>query len=404
MEQDIAGLLARQGMLLTYGAIFLGGLALNLTPCVYPLIPITVGYFTGQGESRRARVMVLSLLYVLGIAVTYSAIGVGAAFSGKMLGSLLQKAWVLGLFSGLMIALALSQFGLYELRVPSFLLPKRRGYSEPVQALMMGLTVGIVAAPCIGPFVLGLLLYVGQTRDPLTGFSMFLTLSLGLGLPYFLLGLFSGSLKSLPRSGSWLVWIKKIFGFILLGMAVYFAKPLIGEKAYDYGLALLGVAAAIALILDRSLRGSLRMRLVQTVPVVGFLAFSIWVLPGRAEPGVNWVTYGPDVFEQAKAEARPVLVDFYADWCLPCKELDKRTFSDPTVRKASEGIIMVKADVTLETSPANVDAQDRFEVEGVPTILFLDASGLEREDLRSVSFVPPGKMVEMLNKLKSGER
>ena len=400
MEPDIAAFLERNGWLLTYGAIFLGGMALNLTPCVYPLVPITVGYFAGQGQARRAHVVALSLLYVLGIAVTYSVIGVAAAFSGKMLGFLLQKPSVLLLFSGLMVALALSQFGLFDLRVPSFLLSRRRNQPEGLQALTMGLAAGIVAAPCIGPFVLGLLLYVGRTRDPLSGFTMFLTLALGLGVPYFALGLFTGALKSLPRSGTWLVGVKKAFGFVLLALALSFAKPVVGATAYGYGMAVLVTAAVGTLLLDRALPGVLRRVAALGVAVVGLVALG--VLPETVGSAPDWVPYSAGALARAKAEGKPVLIDFYADWCLPCKELDVVTFSRPEVREATRGLLMVKADVTLDSSEASRDGLGRFEVEGVPTIVFLDAEGRERRDLRLGSFVRPTEMLVRIRALEAG--
>lgn len=400
MGADIAGLMERGGWLLTYGAIFLGGLALNLTPCVYPLVPITVGYFSGQGQVRRAHAAGLSLLYVLGIAITYSLIGVAAALSGEMLGFLLQKPLVLLLFSGLMVALAFGQFGLFDLRPPSLLESGRRSLPRGLQALAMGLAAGIVAAPCIGPFVLGLLLYVGRTQDPLTGFAMFLTLALGLGLPYFVLGLFTGVLRSLPRSGPWLVRVKKAFGFVLLMMALSFAKPLLGETAYGFGMALVVLAALGTLLWATGRGGVLRRVAAMGVAVVALV--SLGVLPVRVGSAPDWVPYSASALEKARNEGKPVVIDFWADWCLPCKEMDAFTFSRPEVREAARRIVMIKADVTLDSTEASRHGLERFEVEGVPTVVFLDGQGRERRDLRVTAFVRSGEMLDRMTALVAG--
>ena len=403
MSTDVAALLEGSGWLLTYGAIFLGGLALNLTPCVYPLIPITVSFFAGRGEHRKAHAVGLSLLYVLGIAMTYSAIGVAAALSGQMLGFLLQKPLVLLMFSELMVVLALSQFGLFELRAASFLVSRHREGSETLQALSMGLVAGIVAAPCIGPFVLGLLLYVGHTRDPFTGFTMFLTLALGLGFPYFILGLFTGALKSLPRSGDWMVGVKKVFGFVLLALALSFVEPLLGERLYSYGLAALALAAFGTFVVRYALRKGRVGRVVATgAALVGLLAFG--VMSQTSVPAPDWVPYSASALEGAAAAGKPVVIDFYADWCLPCKEMDLVTFSQAEVLEAAGRMVMIKADVTLETMKATREAVPRFGVEGVPTVVFLDGEGREREDLRLGSFVRAPDMLARMRALESDGR
>ena len=403
MSIDVAALVEGSGWLLTYGAIFLGGLALNLTPCVYPLIPITVSFFAGRRENRRAHAVGLSCLYVLGIAITYSAIGVAAALSGQMLGFLLQKPFVLLLFSGLMVALALSQFGLFELRPPSFLVSRHGDGPETLQALSMGLVAGIVAAPCIGPFVLGLLLYVGRTRDPFTGFTMFLTLALGLGLPYFALGLFTRALKSLPRSGAWMVGVKKAFGFILLALALSFAQPLLGDRAYSYGLAVLAFAAFGTFAVRPALRKGRLGRVMATgAALVGLVG--VGVMSQTPLPSPEWVPYSASALEQAAAEGKPVVIDFYADWCLPCKEMDLVTFSRSEVLEAAGPMVMIKADVTLDSTEASREAVPHFQVEGVPTVVFLDAEGRERKDLRLGSFVRAPEMLVRMRALETGGR
>ena len=216
-----------KGLPLIFALVFLGGLGLNLTPCVYPLIPITISYFGGQAQGKKGGIVGHAVLYVLGMAVTYSILGVIAALTGGLFGAALQYPPVLVFIALVMIALAMSMFDVYELRMPAFLNrlagSQQKGYFG---TLIMGLTVGIVAAPCIGPFVLGLLTYVGDRGNVVLGFSLFFVLALGLGVPFIFLGIFSGSLSRLPRSGAWMVWVRKIFGFILIAMALYFLKPL----------------------------------------------------------------------------------------------------------------------------------------------------------------------------------
>ncbi|MCZ6600579.1 MAG: protein-disulfide reductase DsbD family protein, partial [Acidobacteria bacterium] len=213
-EDGVAG-----ASLLVFGLIYLGGLALNLTPCVFPLIPITIAFFGGQAKRSTWGTLGLSSLYVLGMSATYSTLGVVTALSGRLFGAALQNPWVLGGVALTMVGLALSQFGLYEFRLPGTAgLSSRRG---AFGAFFMGLIVGLVAAPCIGPFVVALLATVAREGDPVLGFWKFFALSLGLGTPFLFLGAFSGSFARLPRAGMWMEGVKHIFGLVLLVMAAY---------------------------------------------------------------------------------------------------------------------------------------------------------------------------------------
>ncbi|OGS37325.1 MAG: hypothetical protein A2293_06455, partial [Elusimicrobia bacterium RIFOXYB2_FULL_49_7] len=247
---------AGKGLPMTLLLLFLAGLALNLTPCVYPVIPITLSFFAGQAASRRSIQIGLALFYVLGMALTYSTLGVAAAFSGKMLGAALQHPAVLWAIVLLFVLLALSMFGLYDIRVPAFLSRLGVGRKGYLGALSMGLIVGLVAAPCVGPVTAGLLLHVAEQRDASLGFLYFFVLSLGLGTPYFLLGLFSGSLKKLPGAGGWMVWIRKFFGFVLLLLALNYAAPLVSNTVIRLLALLTGAVGALYLgFIEKSARG-----------------------------------------------------------------------------------------------------------------------------------------------------
>ena len=228
LQEEVSGPKSGAGFLLTLLGIFLGGLALNLTPCIYPLIPVTVSYFGGKSKDLRGKVLIHSLLYIAGLSVTNSLLGVTVSLSGGMLGSALQSPVVLIVIAGILVTLASSFFGLWELRIPLGLTRlASKNFGGYFGTFFMGLTLGIVAAPCLGPFILGLLTYVGQMGDPFLGFLYFFVLSIGLGLPLAMLAIFSGALRKLPLSGEWMLWIRKVFGWALIEMAAYLMLPLI---------------------------------------------------------------------------------------------------------------------------------------------------------------------------------
>jgi len=403
-ESQISNWMQEKGLFITLLLVFLGGLALNLTPCVYPLIPITVSYFGGQAKGDNLKsTFVLALFYVLGMAITYSLLGTVAALTGQMIGSALQNPWVLGFIALILVALSTSMFGAFEIRVPQSLASVGGKSRQGVfGSLFMGLTVGIIAAPCIGPFVLSLLIFVGDIGSPVLGFSMFFTLSLGLGLPFLILGTFSGLMNKLPRSGQWMVWVRYVFGFILIGMAIYFLEPVMSDTVYRVLHTVNAVAGAIFLgVITWSKTDATAFKIVKPVIGVLFLAFATWVAVPADEPDVHieWEKYSQEKLDQADAQNKPVIIDFYADWCIPCKELDKFTFSHPKVIEHAERFVTLKADLTQNDAPNVRELKQQYDIRGVPSIVFLNADGQEVESLRLTGFESAEQFIERMNKL-----
>lgn len=370
---------------LIFALIYLGGLALNLTPCVFPIIPITIAFFGGQVQRSTMGTLGLSTLYVLGMATTYSFLGVITALSGQLFGAALQNPLVLGGVALVMVALALSQFGLYEFRLPGTSgLTSRKGFAG---AFFMGLIVGLVAAPCIGPFVVALLATVAREGDPILGFWKFFTLALGLGTPFLFLGAFSGNLARLPRAGMWMEGVKHIFGLVLLVMAAYFLGQAVPDPVAPLLMPIATAAAALWLLLGEKGRGvawftGLRLGLA----AVGLAVAVWWVWPDTSER-VPFKPYSVAAVEAAREEGRPVLLDFTADWCVPCKEYEHLVFNDPDVVRESRRFVTLQADLTRSSSADVQEVIDRFDIFGPPTIVFFDAQGTERDDLRIVGFV-----------------
>lgn len=382
--------------------VFLGGLALNLTPCVYPIIPVTVGFFLNQTGSTR-RTALLAGFYVLGMAVTYSTLGVVAALTGKLFGAALQSPWVTGGIVVVVLALAASMFGLWEIRVPAWAAGVSGGRQGVGGSLVMGLVVGLVAAPCIGPFVLGLLAYVGQKQSVALGFLLFFTLALGLGLPYLFLALSTRSLEKLPHSGAWMEGVRQLFGVLLVALAFYFARPLLpgdlADKLLAASLVLGGFYLAVIARPGHEIAAVDRFMRAVTLALV--LA-GAWLWPHGPAPAsgeLAWEKADAKAVEEAVAAGGPVIVDFYADWCLPCKELDEKTFSHPEVQGKLSGFRRLKVDLT-QVSRETEELRKAYGVAGVPTVLFFH-QGREAFELRLTGFEEPEAFLRRVDRLLS---
>ena len=381
-------------------AIFLGGLALNLTPCVYPLIPITVSYFGGKSERIRGQTIIHGLLYMFGLSMTNSLLGLSAALSGGMLGFALQNPFVSVFVAGVMVAMALSFFGLWELRLPIGLTRvASKNYAGFLGTFFMGLTLGIVAVPCLGPFILGLLVYVGQMGDPFLGFLYFFVLSIGLGLPLSVLAVFSGAIVRLPKSGDWMLWIRKFMGWVLLGMAAFMISPLISHLFGRHWL-LAGVSAAAGIHLGWLDKTGAKLRIfpylkkvMGVVLVCGGIVYL--VLTSQHMGGIEWIPYDESIIAKAVEEKKPMIIDFYADWCGPCVAMEKEVFTDPEVIKLSRNVINMRLDLTKVKQFHN-EVMRKYQIRGIPTAVFINRQGVEEKRLRAVGFVDKS---EFLNRL-----
>jgi thioredoxin:protein disulfide reductase len=429
---DASSLLASGQLFVAVGVIFLGGFLTSLTPCVYPLIPITVGVFGARQAESKGRALLLTTSYVVGMGIVFAALGVFAAFSGRAFGSVLGNTWVIVGLAVFMAVLASSMFGAFELALPSGLATKLNGVGGGgiIGALLMGSVAGFLAAPCTGPVLTGVLTWVAQTRDPWIGGGLLFIYAMGIGVPFFLIGVFT---MRLPKSGVWMEWVKSVFGIALLAMAMGYLRdafPAIRELITSV-TTLLGRSGAItlgaALAFIGVVLGAIHLSFKEgkqwlpkgigvAVVLVAFLmrmgapeptltipngdpnqqrAEFVWAATVKAEDATGALD---KVLAQARADCKPVMIDFFADWCAACKELDHLTYVAPEIVAEARRFVTVKIDGTNESEVSD-ELYQRFGVKGLPTVAFIDPLGEMLQNPRVAGFLPPEKFLPEMQKI-----
>ncbi len=403
---DLAKIVEQHGLFLAFPLVFIGGLLLNLTPCVFPMIPVTLSFFSSQAveSGRRGRTTWLACSYVLGLALTYAVLGFVAARTGALFGAWLQQPIVLFVLAAAVVGLALSMFGLYELQIPQAIVGRLGTASAGAWgACTMGALVGVVAAPCVGPFLAGLLLVVSRLQNPAAGFLLFLCLGFGMGAPYVALSLATDRIRRLPKAGPWLSWVKQGLGMVLLGVALFLLSPVLPPPIAGVLAAALLMGAGIFLgwLAPSAGQASGFVTFRRAAGVILLLSAILFVAPRRsAGPAVAWVPYSEASLERAQREQRPILIDVYADWCLPCVEMDHVTFRNPEVVRALAQVATLRVDATRGVSEDGERLLERYQVFGAPTVLFFDRTGRERTALRLLGFVAPAEFLERLRHIQ----
>lgn len=405
---DLASGTALGGLAFAY----VGGVLTSLTPCVYPLIPITISIFGARQAETRFKGFLLVSVYVLGIAAMFSGMGFAAASSGAAFGTVLSNRWVLVGLALFFLAMAASMFGAFELALPQGLAQRlnRVGGTGFGGAFAMGLVAGIIAAPCTGPVLASLLTFVATSGQPAFGVGLLFTYALGIGLPFFLIGVFS---VSLPKSGPWMEGVKSIFGIALLVLALSYLKDALPAGVKD-GLSVLtpwvpvasGLAAVGVLLgaVHRSFHDLTPARILKGLGValvVGgiFVRVSAPHAAIAAGAGPAWITSHDEGISLARAEGKPVMIDFYADWCAACKELDKFTYVDPAVAEETNRFVNIKIDGTIEDDGI-LALYKTYGVQGLPTVVFLDSDGKLLAEPRVTGFVAAPRFLELLKKVQ----
>jgi thiol:disulfide interchange protein DsbD len=417
-----AGVLESGQLWLVMAVFFAAGLLLTFTPCVLPMIPILSGIIVGEGQKlTRGRAVLVSLAYVLGMAVTYTAIGIAAAFSGNLLSAALQNAWVLGAFAAVFVGLALSMFGFYELQLPSSWqawlteASNRLGGGNWGAVVLMGALSAAIVSPCVAAPLAGALLYIGQTRDAVLGGTALFSMAIGMGAPLVLVGVSGGML--LPKAGQWMRAVKQFFGVLLLAVAIWVISPVIpvAVQMFLWAMLLIGSGVFLRTLEPLGAGASGWDRLWKAVGILALIAGvaqAIGALSGARDPlqplsGVfaESPAQKPLPFETVKAldldarlktADRVAMLDFYADWCVSCKEMERFTFSDPQVQARLGRMVLLRADVTANTADDKALLK-RFRLFGPPGIVFFDAGGREIEGLRVIGYQSPEKFIKSLD-------
>ena len=412
------------------------GLLLSLTPCMLPMLPILSGIIVGQGQhATRKRAFALSLAYVLGMALTYAAVGIAAGMGGTLVSASFQNPWVLSMFALIFVGLSFSMFGFYELQLPSFLQSKLSEEANHFKGgsyysvASMGALSALIVGPCVAAPLAGALLYIGQTGDALLGGAALFTLALGMGVPLLAVGASAGHL--MPRTGAWMETVKQVFGVILLATALWFISPVIpmwaqmlawacllivpavflhaldplpvqarGWKRFWKGLGVLMLLYGAALLLGALAGGRDPLQPLQSFansakPAAGNNAAETGSTAGQHAPYVK-VRSLEELEVQLKSAGRPVLLDFYADWCISCKEMERFTLTDPAVLRRLEQFLLLQADVTANTA-ADAALLQRFKLFGPPGIIFFNAKGEEIIGQRVVGFQNAPTFVQQLD-------
>ncbi len=409
----IGDILKGKKLLLILPLFLLFGLALSLTPCVLPMVPILSFIIVGEGASiSRRMAFALSLTYSSGMAIVYTGLGVASGLLGEGLSGYLQNPWVLGSFSILIMFLALSMFDVYHLHMPAAIEQKMLRISKNQKAgkftgvFVMGLLSALILSPCVTAPLTGVLLYIGQTRDALFGGLALLTIAVGMSVPLLLVGISAGAL--LPRAGKWMNGVKQFFGVLMLGMALWVISPLISNFVNLLAWIVLLLGYAVFLLYPGKSGKVSRGCGAALLLLAGILIFH-----GADQARQQTVMREGDPastklrFKRIKTLSQldtilsqpnrnPILLDFYADWCVACKEMEKRTFSDVRVQKSLANFVLLQVDVTAN----NLDDRQilqRFNLFGPPGIIFFDRGGSEIDAARVVGYQNVEKFIESLS-------
>jgi thiol:disulfide interchange protein DsbD len=423
-DVDIARLF-EGNFLLVLASFLVFGLLLSLTPCVLPMIPILSGIIAGEGrELNKLRALLLSSSYVLGMAVAYAVAGVAAALSGSLVAAALQSVWVLGAFALVFVVLALSMFGLYDLQMPGFLQQRLHSAHQRLEGgqiasvAAMGAFSAIIVSPCVAAPLAGALLYISQTRDVVLGGAALFAMALGLGIPLIAVGVSEGAL--LPKAGPWMTGVRKFFGVLLLSVAIWIVSPVLPPLVQMLAWALLAIGSGVFLrALDplppaasgwwRVWKGAgVALLLLGAALLLGALAGSrdplrplAGLLGGQAAVATPtaWTRVASlgELDEKLRAPGKPVMFDFYADWCVSCKEMEALTFSDPRVRAQLDGMLLLQADVTANSEEHRALLK-RFSLFGPPGIIFFDAQGREIKSLRVIGYQNAERFLKTLER------
>lgn len=423
-NSKIAQIFKQKSFWLVVSFFFGAGLLLALTPCVFPMIPILSGIIVGRGHHiTKMHGFLLSLAYVLGMAVTYSAVGIAAGLSGSLLSSALQTPWVLGSFAAVFVLLSLSMFGFYELQLPSALQSKLSGTSNRLHGghlsgvFVMGALSAIIVSPCVAAPMAGALLYIGQTHDALLGGVALFALAIGMGVPLLLVGASAGAL--LPKAGAWMEAIKNIFGVLMLGVAIWLVSSLLPLSVVMLLWAALLILSAVYLhALDALPHNSggwhklgkgigIIVLLLGIALLIGALSGARDIMRPLGSLGGGQAAAQTHLqFERVKnlaeldarvaqARGKTVMLDFYADWCVSCKEMENITFADAKVQEQLKNALLLQIDLTANSDDDKALLQ-RYALFGPPAILFFDRQGSELADFRVIGYQDPEQFLEWI--------
>ncbi len=407
------------GSWVAFFIVFLGGILSSLTPCVYPVIPITIS-FIGARSKGKFHGFIQSLYFVMGMALVYSGLGMAAALGGGSFGAVGQSSAVQAVIAVIFLVFAASMFGAFEIQLPSSISAKLQegDKSGPLGAIVMGAITGFIAAPCVGPIIAVLLVYIATTGSLAMGFFLMLAYALGMGLLFLVIGTFAGAMNALPGAGGWMDTVKKFFGVVMVAMAVYFLRDTIPGSWMPWiaggGLVVFAVfSGAFSPLSEESefadkfykavgliaLIIGIRVLLFGFGPMVGTTAGTASLVVS-AHPELEWQVSSPDqdihdaLLSEARSSGQPVIVDFWATWCAQCRELDHKTWTDPAVYEEGQRFTRIKMDMTKSDTDWALAQNENFSVVGMPTVIFYDSHGNEQR--RFVGFQEAGKVHEWM--------
>ncbi len=402
LSAALAALAAPGGSLrLAYLLAFLGGLATSLTPCVYPLIPITISLF-GAREAPRAQALGLAACYVGGIAATYTTLGLVVGLVGGQFGAFMTSPWLIVPVALFFLLMAASMFGAFELSLPNELQGKlsQVGGRGPLGAFLMGLVAGVVAAPCTGPPLAALLLFVSTQRSVMTGGTLLFTYALGMGVLFFVI---AGFALKMPKSGAWMDAVKAVFGVVMTVAALYYLRnimPLLrtfGTSSYKFllsqsALVVVGILiGGLTLSFSEGLSRAVRKGIGVLLMVIGLYGCVSWTLAPRGD--LKWMTDEAQAVQKARNEGKPLLIDFGADWCPPCKQMEAKTFPDEAVRRELTRFVLLRIDCTNETEHTQA-MQAKYQSTSLPSVLVFDRLGKRTGWFRE--YTPPESLLPVL--------